>query len=267
MTKGVNLIAMACAWSNNDVAYCISTFGNTSSCKDYCIGHEANTSFDGVNDTKSIPRPDLHDILFRLLPSIDSINNQRQCGLQLETNWLTKSCWTKLLVAFMGHSVANCQRMMSCKHPGIPGKDMTILDAAASIVAGKTLKRIERKMLPRPLRQTAATAVPLKRLSNAKGIATKQVAKKQRSGGQNAGTSIQLTCFICEKHQSKCACTSSCCPKCGTAVCMKDRGRPISCHFECLNSGDDNARCNDIKRTMFPATSRSTDFDQNDELK
>ena len=265
MTKGVNLIAMACAWSNNDVAYCISTFGNTSSCKDYCIGHEANTSFDGVNDTKSIPRPDLHDILFRLLPSIDSINNQRQYGLQLETNWPTKSCWTKLLVAFMGHSVVNHQRIMSYKYPGIPGKDMTILDTATSIAAGKTLKRIKRKILPRPLRQSAVKAVPLKRLSNANGIATKQITKKQRTGGRNVGTSIQLTCFICKKYQSKYSYTSSCCPKCGTAVCMKDRGRPLSCYLEHLNTGDDNIRCNGIKRTVFPATSRSTHFDQKDE--
>jgi len=165
----------------------------------------------------------------------------------------------------MGHSVVNHQRIMSYKYPGIPGKDMTILDTATSIAAGKTLKRIKRKILPRPLRQLAVKAVPLKGLSNANGIATKQITKKQRTGGRNVGTSIQLTCFICKKYQSKYSYTSSCCPKCGTAVCMKDRGRPLSCYLEHLNTGDDNIRCNGIKRTVFPATSRSTHFDQKDE--
>jgi len=152
VTKGVHFRAMACAWSNSDIAYILSTFGNTSACRDDCVSNEANAACDGVNDTKTCARPDICDILFRLLPAIDGINNVRQCGLQLENSWPTKSCWTKLLTAMMGHSVVNHQRLLSCKHPETPGRDMTVLDMAASIASGNRLCAIRRKILPRSLR-------------------------------------------------------------------------------------------------------------------
>jgi len=106
--KGVHFRAMAYAWSNNDIAYILSTFGNTSPCRDDYISNEANTAYDGVNDTKTCPRPDIYDILFRLLPAIDGINNVRQYGLQLEGSWPTKSCWTKLLGGKPSATVVSC---------------------------------------------------------------------------------------------------------------------------------------------------------------
>jgi len=51
--KGIDLIAMAYAWSNNDIAYMISTFGNTSAWEEDYISNEKNTAFDGLNDTKT----------------------------------------------------------------------------------------------------------------------------------------------------------------------------------------------------------------------
>jgi len=249
--KGVSLIAMAYAWSNNDIAYMISTFGNTSACKDDYISNEKNTAFDGLNDTKTCERPDVYDVLFKFLPAIDSINNTRQYGLQLETNWPTKNCWTKLLVAFMGHSVVNHQRLLAYQYPCVPGKDMTVVDMATSISCGALLKTIRRKILPRSL-QTNVASLPLKRLADNNGLSSKQLTKKQRDAGRSVGTAKQNTCFICKKYHSKCSWTSGCCVKCGTVVCMKDRGRPMSCTW--------NIRCNGIKQTVFPVTSRAPDY-------
>jgi len=256
--KGVDLIAMAYAWSNNDVAYIISTFGNTSACKEDYISNEKNTAFDGVNDTKTCQRPDLYDTLFRMLPTIDAINNLRQYTLQLESNWPTKNCWTKLLISFMGHSVINQQRLLAYQHPLIPGRDMTAIDMATSIASGTLLKVLKRKVLPRALCDSAATAPKLKRVCDSNGTTRKSLTKKQREQhGRNVGTSKQLTCFICKKYESKYAYTGACCPKCGTAICMQNRGRSMTCYMEHLNSGDDGIRCNGVKKVVFPFSSRS----------
>jgi len=197
--KGVDLIAVAYAWSNNDIAYIISTFGNTSACKEDYISNEKSTAFDGVNDTKTCERPDVYDVLFRMLPTIDAINNLRQYTLQLESNWPTKNCWTKLLISFMGHSVINQQKLLAYQYPSIPGRDMTAVDMATSIAAGATLKIIKRKIMPRALRQSSAAAPKLKRVCDTNGTTTKPLTKKQRDKyGRNVGTPKQLTCFICK---------------------------------------------------------------------
>jgi len=137
---------------------------------------------------------------------------------------------------------------------------MTIVDMATSIVAGDLLQTVKGKIVPRGLRQSDATVGPLKRVSDDNGLSTKQVTKKQRDSGRNVGTSKQQTCFICKKYTSKYSYTSGCCPKCGTVVCLKDRGRPLSCYMEHLNSGDDNIRCSGLKRTVFPKLSRAADY-------
>jgi len=211
-------------------------------------------------NTKTCERPDVYDILFHFLPAIDSINNIRQHGLQLENNWRTKNCWTKLMIGFMGHSVVNHQRLLAYSYPSVPGKDMTVIDMATSIASGSFLTTVKRKILPRNLQENTASH-PLKRLADSNGVASKPVTKKQRDAGRNVGTAKQSTCFMCKKHSSKYKWTSGCCAKCGTVLCMKDRGRAMSCYMEHLNSGDDNISCNGVKRTVFPVASRSIDYE------
>jgi len=61
--KGVNLLAIAYAWSNKDVAYMVLTMGNTNSGPQNYICFDTNTGYDN-NDTKQYPCPHIVDFLF-----------------------------------------------------------------------------------------------------------------------------------------------------------------------------------------------------------
>ena len=83
------MIAVAYAWNNKDVAYFISTVGNTTSCQDPYVAFDPSGGFD-TSDTREIPRPDLANFLFNLLTIIDVFNKVRQFSLQIEEHWPTK---------------------------------------------------------------------------------------------------------------------------------------------------------------------------------
>jgi len=137
--KGVNLIAIAYAWSNKDVAYMVSTIGNTNAGPQNYICFDTNTGYD-KNDTKQYPRPHIVDFLFRQLPIIDSYNSLRQHTLAIEKQFPTKCPWTKLLNAYIGQTVVNQQKLFSYRYPGIEGKDISVIDMAATI-AGAAVER------------------------------------------------------------------------------------------------------------------------------
>ena len=61
--SGVPLTAIAYAWSNKDVAYMVSTMGNTNSGPQNYICFDTNTGYDN-NDTKQYPCPHIVDFLF-----------------------------------------------------------------------------------------------------------------------------------------------------------------------------------------------------------
>jgi hypothetical protein len=93
--SGVNVIAMAYAWSQRGVSYISSTCGSTALAgKMYMSYFEDNY---GNVGSKEISRPELAHLLYNYLPLIDEHNKQRQKILGLENKWPTQNCWFCLL--------------------------------------------------------------------------------------------------------------------------------------------------------------------------
>lgn len=256
--KGVNLLAIAYAWSNSSVAYMISTVGNTSSGPMNYICFDANSAgFDNGGERKQYPRPHIVDFLFRQLPIIDGYNSKRQNTLQVEKCWPTKCPWFKLMNAFVGQSVVNQQLLFSYKHPGVEGLDMSVRDMAATI--GGAVKERERKVMPEALRKSTE-GVTLKWVADSTGNTTKDLTKKQRlEDNRSSGSSEQQTCFICKKCTKKYSWSSGACPECGTCLCMLKK-RETSCLDEHLSSADPNINCNGKKCVRFPVASRADNY-------
>jgi len=250
--KGVKLVAIAYAWNNKDVAYLILTVGNTNLCEDPYVSFDPSGGFDN-RDTKELPRPDIADFVFRFLSVFDVYNKVRQFSLKIEENWPTKCCWFKMMNACMGQSIVNMQHLLSYVYPGLPAKDLTVIDMAATIAKG--WKKRDRKVLPRGLRQDPAE-YHMRRLEDSNGNTEKQVSPKQKEK-RSKGSAKQRTCFVCKKYQAKYVWSSFACPKCGTCLCNNKHNREFtSCLAEHINSGDVNLRCNGVTKVKFPATSK-----------
>jgi len=114
--KGVALIALAYAWSNNDVAHMISTVGNTQAGPQNYICFDVDTGCDG-GDTKQCQRPHIVDFLMRQAPIVDSFNKLRQNTLQIEKQWPTKNPWRKLLNSCAGNSIVNQTKLFQFVYP------------------------------------------------------------------------------------------------------------------------------------------------------
>ena len=254
--QSVNILAIAYAWS--DISYIVSTVGNTTAAKDPYVSLNPKTGFDG-GDTKQLPRPDIANFLMAHLSTIDTFNKQRQFTLQVEEQWPTKHCWTKLLNGYIGKSVVNQQMLFSYFYPGIPGKDLSCCNMAASISAA-LVKRV-RTVLPAGLQQ-AVGDITLKRVADNTGNARKHVTGQQR-GKRTYGSSKQQTCYVCRKYKKKYSYAVGKCPRCGTCLCLSMRydGRPLSCLEEHLTSKDPNVCCNGVKKTRFPASSRTPNWE------
>lgn len=105
---GVDLIAIAFAWSKKGVSYFISTCGSTEPSP---ILYESKYEDEwGVPATRLIQRPKIAHFLFDYLPLIDEHNKQRQSLLALEKRWLTKDCWFRLGTTMIGMSIVDFHR-------------------------------------------------------------------------------------------------------------------------------------------------------------
>jgi hypothetical protein len=249
--KGVNIIAMVYAWSHSNVAYFVSTIGDTyASPKKYrffCEDEFGGPSF------KDYDRPILCDFVYNLLPVIDIYNKQHQDSLQVEECWPTHHFWTKVFHAYVGMSAVQMQRLYSYQYPGIEGKDMPDKRFADMISAG--LVERERKALPKGL-QTPATRVLLKQVANTSGVSNKKWKKKQRQEGRKKVSLKQASCYVCRRYKKEYSYTMQTCVYCGTPVCMIDwsKEHPLrvgSCLHEHLNSPNPDLRCNGQKKSVF----------------
>ena len=105
---GMELIAMAYAWSQKGVAYMISSCGTTVMHEHpYLSRYEDDF---GNAQEKELPWPTVAHMLYEFLPLMDEHNKARQNALALEKCWLTKNCWVRLLTAFLGMAVIDLLR-------------------------------------------------------------------------------------------------------------------------------------------------------------
>jgi hypothetical protein len=103
--SGIDLIAVAYAWSQRGCSSFVSTCGNTT-VSSVLYQSDFQDDFGNV-DFKMLPRPQVCHFLYEYLPIIDEHNNQRQNVLGLEQKWPTKDCWFHLLVTLVGMCVVD----------------------------------------------------------------------------------------------------------------------------------------------------------------
>ena len=257
--SGVNIFAMAYAWSNKGISFIVSTCGTT-------IRHKKNymSKFEdayGNASVKELARPAIAHFLFEFLPLIDEHNKQRQSVLALELSWPTKNCWFRLNTSFIGQSVVDIQRWdrSMCE---------SFNETASKVVEDINIKQMA-NLLGKPLRTST--------LKYQKG--TRKSARSHDHGGDNRPDLVQIrgddgtisypprkkgaygkprqrTCFICRRYREKNQNTQWMCGKCGMPLCMKDRTsnekgheRKQSCLHEHKHSDNIYLGCGFISRS------------------
>jgi hypothetical protein len=251
--SGVDIIAIAYAWSQSSTAFFVSTVGTTAPARDcYCTNFEDEF---GMVQSKLIPRPDICDFIFRFLPIIDNHNKSRQHHLGLERKWPTTCCWFRLFVSLVGFSVVDLHRLYK-NHDAAEWGNVTILQFSDQLCNG-LIPRV-RKTLPKALRDSAVGADVVKRIENSGGSTTKAVTKKQQKGKHcrtNIGSGVQKSCWICRLYQkgdaeTKAKYTTWMCQHCDTPICHPNhtydenkRSGWKTCLNEHLHTGNPLIRC------------------------
>jgi hypothetical protein len=268
---GVDLIAMAYAWSQKGVAYMISSCGTT-------VMHEHpylsryEDDFGNVQE-KELPRPTVAHMLYEFLPLIDEHNKARQNALALEKCWLTKNCWVRLITTFLGMAVIDLLRWDRRQRFGHVrdlesledlqhNSDYDVVDdfdvrTMANLI-GKPLTdgRLMYRSRRQPSARTASyqtSTKPIVRITGPDG----SIIHPRQDGKEGSKIRVrQQTCFICRQYSSKSVNTQWKCRVCGMPLCQVDRSdsnnrRPFACIREHLSSGDEYIGCQKMKRNSF----------------
>lgn len=251
---GVNLLAIAYAWSQRGVTYILSTCGSTApSDKMYTSYFE--DEFGNVG-CKEILRPRIASMLYDYLPLIDEHNKQRQSILGLERKWPTRHCWFRLLTTLVGMCVIDMHRLYRNLRTS-QFQEMDIIQFSDFIC-----KNLKRRTWRIPQRRKPGEL--LERITNSDGNLRYQLTNRQYNKGRNVGKSIQQNCYICRKYlmpngDTQYNQTSFRCVACKMPLCKKDRsdlstGRLTSCLAEHQESNCKAIGCftTDRSYTTFP---------------
>jgi hypothetical protein len=248
----VPLIAVAYTWSQNNIAFIISTCGTT--CPAEGMYKSSFEDEFGHCTYKELPRPCLVDFLFEYLPLVDEHNRQRQSILGLEKCWPTKSCWFRLVTTVVGMCVVDLHRLYRNHNQGLYGE--IEVQEFADMLCTDLVHRSTSSIAHHHLNAMPGGPIQLKRIVHS-GIATREATVHQKvKYGRATGQSFSATCWMCRKYHSKYKTTTWCCVDCDTPLCSVDRSGPermFSCVYEHMNSADARIRCEPgRKKGMFP---------------
>lgn len=243
---GVDLIAIAYAWSQKGVAYFISTCGKTSPAKDLYVSKFENEF--GMVDYKEIQRPQICHFLYQYLPLIDEHNKQRQSYLALERCWPTRCCWFRLLVTIVGMSVVDFHRVYrnvneSKKLTEIEDNDLRIRwfsDQICGRMKGRDIRITQRVTTTSGQRDSQQKKRHLERINNNEGNVYRKPTTKQQALRRSVGTPINKKCFVCRKYLLPDGATNYRdtiwqCSQCKMPLCKQIRtapGRTLTCFEE-----------------------------------
>jgi hypothetical protein len=242
--SGVQIMALAYAWSMSSIAYIVSSCGKT-------VQHTIpyTTKFEdtyGEVGSKELPCPAILHTLFEFHPSIDEHNKQQQGVLSLETTWLTKFGFTCNLFTFTGMSVMDLQRWNHNNQAGNPltgctdnEQDISIKEVFIFIARplGTGMLKYERKVP----RQSATNGGDSEPLTCIRGQDGSTINRKGRTYTAN--------CVVCGIYSSACQPVNWMCRDCGMPLCNLNWSCTQTCLQEhtCLES--DIIICGFVKRT------------------
>ena len=257
--SGVDLIAMAYAWSQRGISYILSTCGSNEPAEKMYVSYFEDDY--GNVGSKEIRRPELAHLLYDYLPLIDEHNKQRQRILGLERKWPTRNCWFRLLTTMLGMCIVDMHRLYrNLRNERYT--DVDILEFSDLLCKGLTARsRRKNEQLGRSQVENHGI---LERITDKNGNNRFILTDKQESRGRNVGRSIHQNCYICRKYltpmgETEYIQTTFRCSSCKMPLCKKDRsnpdiGRKQSCVDEHITSKCENVGChgNDRHYTNFP---------------
>jgi hypothetical protein len=199
---GVEMLALAYAWSQRGVPYFLSTCGKATVSS---IAYRSAFEDDFGNvDYKFLPRPQLAHFIFEYLPLIDQHNTQRQAVLGLERKWPTKCYWTQLVVTMVGTSAVDMHRLYwsekKTQNKVLCGKvfDKDTVIKFSDLPCGK-LRLRERQKTDIVQHKVDGTDTLLSRIKK-DGKTNLTVTIENERAGKKIGQPIQSKCFICRKY-------------------------------------------------------------------
>ncbi|CAB9515559.1 unknown protein [Seminavis robusta] len=250
---GVDLLAIAYAWSQKGVSYFISSCGEPSEIK-----YESKFEDEwGNTGSKLINRPKICHFIYEYLPLIDEHNKQRQNLLALEKCWQTKNPWMRIALVDL-HRYYRYQRIVEKGHKREAMDQVRIMKMADLVCAG-----LKPWMGPRIQRSFGQSSdIGIERCRDSHGNLNREVTAAQLRKGRTVGNLVTKQCWICrgylDKNGNPIQCwTSMWCKFCHAPLCNKDRtkekrfgpdGRDMSCvdtHFGACHS--DTFGCGDLK--------------------
>ena len=266
--SGVEVFALMYAWSNNGIAYFISSCGKT--IRHECMYKSSYEDMFGNVESKEHPRPAILHMVYDFLPLIDEHNKARQNILALERCWLTKDCWFRLDTTFLGMAVVDMQRWDRSQRYGIdycPStqifrddddnvEDDIAVKRMANLIA-KGLLSPELKFRRSPNSGTSQSISPIRNVRTTSphlsSVATppntnldepelRRIMVNGRLHNSN-GKACQRYCFICCQYDPQNHNTQWKCPFCEMPLCRVSRNRAMSCLDEHLESHHEIIGC------------------------
>jgi hypothetical protein len=228
--SGVDIIALAYAWSQRRISFILSTCGSTRPAEKMYMSYFEDDY--GNVGSKEISRPELAHLLYDYLPLIDEHNKQRQKILGLERKWPTRNCWFRLLTTLMGMCIVDMHRL----YRNVRNEhylDMDILEFSDLLCKKLTVRsRRQTERLAALTGEAADNASILERITDKDGNTRFAVTDKQIKRGRNVGKSMHQNCYICRKYltpegDTVYNQTTFRCSECKMPLCKKDRSNPL----------------------------------------
>jgi hypothetical protein len=250
--SGVKIVALAYAWSQKGVSYFVSTCGSTEKSP---FKYQSKFEDDwGNTQVKELDRPKLAHFLYEYLPLIDEHNKQRQSILALETRWLTRDPWFRLLCTIMGMCTVDMHRLFRHHELKVNNKTDKEVDALTIIRFSDLMCGNMKQWQYQYKRRAVAEGMaehPLCRITDDQGNTVRQPTPLQLSKGKTVGNPVVLSCFVCRRYKStsdKQQQTAWWCRSCHMPLCNVPRNkegtpRMLSCLEEHQQSDDPILGC------------------------
>ena len=248
--SGVDLFLLAYAWSNQRMAYIVSSCGTT---VQHEVPYRTHFTDDFGNVTfKEIPRPSIAHFYFELCPLIDNHNKDRQGVLGLKDCWPTKNPWFRLMTTLIGMSVVDLHRWDRNKRCDGAAFEWTGGDderpdflrvRSMANYIGKGLLKLEMRYYhtQNPRQQPRVRQIDRLQPRELERIIGKDghISRPAAADGKKGGRGYLKGCLICRQYQEKQQNTNWWCSACRAPLCKINRGRELTCYEEHMQRRDD----------------------------
>jgi len=251
---GVDLPAIAYAWSQKGCSYFITMCGSTNK-----SAHVCESKFEdewGNANFKEIPRPEILHFYYEYAPLIDEHNKARQAVLAMEKRRETQNPWFCLITTLTGMCVVDMWRIYRYSLLKVEEHDQRDVDGLQIVQFTDWICANLRTWQYKTQHKQGAKTGKLVRIMDNQGNTNRQPTTYQIENGKSVGSAITQQCFICrmlltEKEGTPYRPTSFWCKDCHVPICGVDRtgdagGRELSCLDEHCCNEDEFFQCNKL---------------------